>query len=110
MSLYDALVIKEEKIKIDKKLWICSDCLKLLTLSGALKDFFIVTITVTDAKCEICGKNYAEFFVGPKKLGIYICNSCLSEKGGQVWKKYRTTKKGLCDLCRKNEGYLYNIP
>jgi len=114
--LFDALTIRVEGKRIEDKKYLCKDCITLLTLSGSLKDTFIIALSPsTHVKCEICNINTARFVVIPYEKGIRICEACLNERGGKhAWHRFKEVDSGehiKCDLClRKGARHLIPTP
>jgi len=100
----------EPKTSLEEKIYVCDECLTLLTLNGNLKDTFIVRIETRETvRCEICGKE-AKFVLSPFKRGIWVCQNCLEERGKKhVWMKLRIVRysdKSKCDICLNEGAYL----
>ena len=114
--MFDALSIKKEGERINKKMYLCKDCTVLLTLSGSMKDTFIISLSPeVDVKCDLCKTNQARFLVVPYEQGITICDRCLEERGSKhAWHRFKVVDEGehlTCDLCfRKGAKKLIPTP
>jgi len=94
---------------LTEKVYVCDECLVLLTLRGFAKESFIIRIDTDDpVKCHICGRE-ARFVVSPFTRGLWICNRCLNERGRKhVWmsftvREYREDKE--CDICLRKGAH-----
>lgn len=106
MALKEILVMKTRG-KLNRKLWVCKRCLTVLLTAGLLRQCFIVPIGPTEAKCDVCSVERAEYFIGPTDQGVYVCSACLEERTStrMAWQKLkRTGEQGTCDLCRERTG------
>ncbi len=107
--MIDKITVKPRN-SLEDKMYVCDECLALLTLHGSLRNTFIVRIDTRESiKCDICGKE-AKFVLSPFKRGIWVCQKCLEERGKKhVWMKLRIVKysdKAKCDICLSEGAYL----
>lgn len=100
----------EAKQGLKDKIYVCDECLALLTLQGRLRNTFIIRVESREKiYCEICGRE-AQFVLSPFRRGIWVCQNCLEERGKKhVWMKLKIIKysdKETCDICLNEGAYL----
>ena len=101
----------QQQVTLKDKMYVCDECLKLLTLRGALKNSFIIGLEISEkkVKCDICEKD-AKFIVSSFKRGLWVCKNCLEARGKKhVWMHLKITKFDAnkeCDICFTKGSYL----
>ncbi len=107
--MIDKITVESGKT-LEEKIYVCDECLTLLTLQGNLKNTFIVRIESREKiECNICGAE-AKFVLSPFKRGIWVCQNCLEERGKKhVWMRLKIVNysdKSKCDICLAEGAYL----
>ena len=107
--MIDKMTVETQEV-LEDKMYVCDECLALLTLRGALKKAFIIRVESKEQiKCDICGRE-AKFVLSPFKRGIWVCKECLEERGKKhIWMTFkiiRFEEEKVCDICLKKGAYL----